>query len=223
MDRKYRLIIFDLDGTLIDSLPYHMMAFKDLLKEHGIKVSHSYIRKLMGIPTLDIFRDLKNKYKFDENIQDLREERRYHYFKFLGNRDIIFPGVRNALRKLRRRYKIAVATGSSKIIFTHSTDAKFQKLFDLVVTANDVKKGKPSPDQFLLIAKRMRVKHDKCLIVGDSVYDAEAANRAKMDFLGVTTGYNSERTLYRHGAVGTTRSIADLAKRLAVSRGIPGS
>ena len=214
MDKRYKLIIFDLDGTLINSLPYHFLAFKDLLLEHNIRIDDKELRKLIGMSTTDILNKIKKKYRFRENVQDLREERRFHYFKFLGNRNIVFPDVKRILNKLKFDYKLALATGSSKIIFRHSTDRDFQEIFDFVVTINDVKKGKPHPAQFLFAAGRLRVKPRDCLVIGDSIYDALAAKHAKMDFIGIIKGYNKKGALLSHGAVRTIDSIKELEKIL---------
>ncbi len=208
--REYRAIIFDLDGTLINSLPYHSLAFKDLLLEHSIRIHDSRLRRLIGMPTTDILKELKRTYGFKENVQDLREERRYHYFKFLGNRNISFPRVLSTLKKLRLNHKLAVATGSSKVIFTHSTDKDFQELFDFVVTINEVKKGKPHPGQFILAAHKLHIPIKECLVVGDSIYDAIAAKRAGMDFFGVATGYTSRQILLGYGALEVLDSAANL-------------
>ncbi len=213
-ERKYKAMIFDLDGTLINSLPYHFLAFKDLLLEHDIRINDSHLKKMMGMPTTDILKELKKKYRFKENVHDLREERRYHYFKFLGRRNIVFPKVKETLKKLRFNYKIAVATGSSKVIFMHSTDKDFQDVFDFVATINDVKKGKPYPEQFLYTAGRLRAKPKDCVVIGDSIYDAIAAKRAGMDFIGVTTGYTHRQILFRHGAARVLKSVNELIKFL---------
>jgi len=209
---NYKAIIFDLDGTLINSLPYHVLAFKDLMIERGIRIPEKELQKLMGIPTVEIFRELRKKYKFDKSIEDLREERRYHYFKFLGLKNIVFPGVMKTLRKLQIKYKLALATGSSYVTYTHSTDKDFQNLFDMSVTSNEVKHGKPAPDQFLLCAKKLKVKACECLVVGDSIYDAVAAERAGMDFIGTRTGYNKNHTLLKNGAIKTINNIPELLK-----------
>ena len=197
---------------MIDSLPYHILAFKDLLLERNLRLSDEHLKKLMGKPTTDIFRELKKKYKFKENIEDLREERRYHYFKFLGLRNVVFPGVVKTLQNLRLKHKLALATGSSYVVYTHSTDRNFQALFDFVATINDVKRGKPYPEQFLFAAKKLRVKSSECLVVGDSIYDALAASRAGMDFIGTKTGYNKNQTLLKYGAIKTINSIKELLK-----------
>ena len=208
--KKYKAIIFDLDGTLINSLPYHSLAFKDLLLEHGIRVDEEYLRKYMGLSTRLILGKLKIKYKFRENIDDLREERRYHYFKFLGRKNIVFPGVMATLEKLRLKYKIAIATGSSRVTFTHSTDRDFQELFDCIITINDVPRGKPHPDQLLLAARKMKVKPNECVEIGDAIYDGIASKRAGIDFIGVTTGTTTEKQLKKAGAKRIISNIREL-------------
>ncbi len=211
----YKALIFDLDGTLINSLPYHFLAFKEILLEHNIRVKDAYLRRLIGMPTLAILRELKQGYGFRENIEDLREERRYHYFKFMGMRNLLFPGVKRTLSKLRLSYKLALATGSSRVIFLHSTDKDFQGLFDVVSTINDVRRGKPSPEQFVKVANKLRVQLGDCLSIGDSSYDAMASKRAGMDFVGVTTGFTKTGQLKPLGPVAIIDSVNRLPSFLA--------
>jgi HAD superfamily hydrolase (TIGR01549 family) len=208
--KNYKAIIFDLDGTLINSLPYHFLAFKDMLLEHGVRISDQHLRVLMGLPTEDILKELKKKYGFLHDIMDLREERRYHYFKFLGLRDIIFPGVRKLLSELRLNYKLAIATGSSQIVFYHSTKKDFQALFDTIITIGDVVKGKPDPEQLLLAAKKLKVRPKDCMMIGDSFYDGLAAKRAKIDFIGITSGYSSRKDLKKQKPTALINKITEL-------------
>jgi pyrophosphatase PpaX len=209
---KYSTLIFDLDGTLIDSMPYHFAAFKDLLKEHNIKIKKGELEKIIGMPTIKIFEILKKRYKFKEKIVDLREERRYHFFKFLGTKNIAFPGVMNTVKKLKKKYKLAITTGSSRVTFSHSTTLNFQKLFKEVITIDDVKRGKPNPEQLLLVAKKFKVKPSECLMIGDSTFDHLAAKNARMDSIGVLTGSTKKKDLLNSGAKVVIRSVNDLNK-----------
>jgi HAD superfamily hydrolase (TIGR01509 family) len=213
--KHYAAIIFDLDGTLIDSLPCHFLSFKDILLERGIRVSDPFLRRIIGLSTLGILKELRKKYGFRENYEDLREERRYHYFKFLGRRNIVFPGVRAMLAKLRLEYKLAIATGSSKVVLTHSTDLDFQSAFDISVTINDVRRGKPHPEQLVRAARLLRADRGRCLMVGDSIYDGMAAKSAGMDFVGVLTGFVPRKDLLAHGALAVLKSARDLPGFLA--------
>lgn len=178
------------------------------------KINEQFLKKLIGMPTKDIFLKLKQKYHFKHHIQDLREERRYHYFKFLDNKNIIFPYAIPTLKKLRFDYKIALATGSSFATYSHSTNKEFQSLFDFVSTINDVKRGKPHADQFLYTAKKLKVNPKKCLVVGDSIYDGIGVKRAKMDFIGIKSGYNEIKELKKCGAIKIIKNIKELIKIL---------
>lgn len=198
MKKKYKLIIFDLDGTLIDSMPYHFKAFKKTLTENGVNIKDATLRKFMGVSTKEIFQEIKKKHNFPGTVKDVREERRYHYFKSLKNKNIIFPGIEKTLKELKKEYKLAIATGSSRVTARYSTNKNFQELFDVIITLNDVKKGKPSPDQILLAAKKTKTKLSECLMVGDSIYDLISAKRAGVDSVGVLTGYTSKKELQKY-------------------------
>jgi len=212
--KKYQAIIFDLDGTLIDSMPYHLRAFQELLAERKIKVSEKKLKEMMGMSTAKILEYFKKKYKLKDNVADLREERRFHYFRILGKRNIVFSGVSETLKSLKSKYKLAIATGSSYVTLTHSVKKSFLDLFDEIVTINDVKNGKPNPEQLLMAAKKMKIKKENCLVVGDSIYDGIAARRAGIDFIGVTTGFTSEKELKKFGAIATIKKIRGLKKSI---------
>lgn len=214
MKKEYKVVIFDLDGTLINSLPYHVKAFKELLAERNIKIKGKELEVLMGKPTTDIFRELRKKYGFKGDIHDLREERRYHYFKLIGNKDIIFDNSLRIINLLKKRYKIALATGSSYVIYFHSTSRDLQEIFNFTCTINDVKRGKPFPDQFIMVAKKLKVDNEECLVVGDSIYDALAAKRAGMDFVGILKGYTDRATLEKYGAIKVISDIRELTRIL---------
>ncbi len=212
--RTYKAIIFDLDGTLINSMPYHFKAFKDTLREHGVSMKDATLKDFMGSSTRKILENIKKIYPFEGKIDDIREERRYHYFKAVGNRDIFIRGVKKLIPILKKDYKLAIATGSSRVTARYSITRDFQDNFKTIVTINDVKRGKPAPDQLLLAAKRLKVKPSECLMVGDSVYDVLAAKSLKMDSFGVLTGYTSKKELFEAGAKKVLRNVNKLIKEL---------
>lgn len=210
--KKYQLIIFDLDGTLVNSLPYHLLAFKKLFEKNKIKINYADIEENMGLSTENILRLLKRKYRFKESVKKLHDERRKYYAEVVLHKDIVFPGIKNMLRKLRSKYKIAIATGSSRVTLGHSIGQNFRDLFDFVSTIDDVKKGKPNPEQLLFIARKLKVKPSVCLMIGDSFYDGLTAKNAKMDFIGVLTGYTPKKDLLKQNPQTVLKSLKDLAK-----------
>ena len=196
MPGQIRGVIFDLDGTLIDSIHYHFTAFKNMLGDYGFKMPGARMKKLVGLSTLDILKKLDHVKKSGLRLADLREERHYYYFKLIGERNLEFPGVIHAIKKLGKLgYKVAIATGSSNIVYFHSTSKKFRGLFRVVVTIDDVSNGKPAPDCFLLAAARLGLRPDECLAVGDSKYDLLAAKAAGMKFCGVLGGAGTKKEL----------------------------
>jgi HAD superfamily hydrolase (TIGR01549 family) len=172
------------------------------------------LKDFMGSSTRKILENIKEVYPFEGKIEDVREERRYHYFKAVGDRDIFIRGVKKLIPRLKEGYKLAIATGSSRVTARYSITRDFQSNFNTMVTINDVKKGKPAPDQLLLVAKRLKVKPSECLMVGDSVYDILAAKGLKMDSFGVLTGYTSKKELFEAGAKKVLRNVNKLIKEL---------
>ncbi len=211
---KYKLIILDLDGTLINSLPYHVKAFRNVMKEYGTRSKKSEIRRLMGVSSEGIWKILKKKYHLKQDVKKLREERRYEYFKILGTKNIVYSFTPRTLSELKKKYKLAIATGSSMMSLIHSTPRNFIKNFDCVVTIDKVKNGKPHPEQLIFAMKKLKVKPEECLMVGDSIYDGLAAKRAGVDFVGVRTGYTSKKLLVQSSALKVLRSVKNLPKFL---------
>jgi len=118
------------------------------------------------------------------------------------------------LRKLKKKYKLAIATGSSYASLLHIIPKRFRNLFDVIITIDDVKRGKPNPDQLLLAAKKIKIKPFECLMVGDSRFDQIAAKKAKMDSFGVLTGVVSKKDLFLAGAKDVLKDINELANFL---------
>lgn len=209
---EYKLIIFDLDGTLINSIPYHSKAFFEIARRHGSLVSQSKVDSLMGTPSNKIFEYLKKKYGLVGDIPDLRKERREIFKKIVRGKNLLFPGVMQMLSSVKKNFKIAIATGSSRITLKRSTSPTFRKKFNLISTIDDVKKGKPFPDQLFFVAKRLKISPKNCLVVGDSIYDAVATRRAGMGFIGVRTGFKKGKLLEKYKPLTIVDSAKDLSK-----------
>lgn len=212
MEKKYSAIIFDLDGTLIDSMPYHVKAFQKLYSVRGIKINLNEARNLMGLPAAEIIAHLNKKHQVKDNVLKMRDERRSYFFELIKNKDITIKGVKKTIGEIKKEYKTAIVTGSSRKSYLGSTNKEFQKLFDCVICVDDVKNAKPAPDELLLAAKKLKVKHSECLMIGDSIFDQMAAKRAKMDSVGVLTGYTPARNLIAAGAKIVIKSVNELNK-----------
>lgn len=214
MKKGYKAIIFDLDGTLVDTLPDSKLSFKMLLKSRGVNMKDSDITPYAGAPTKTILLALKKKYGLKETVMDLRMERRNIFFSLITKKSLIFKGVEPNIRKLSKNYKLAIATGSSFASLFQITTRELRGLFDVIVTIDDVKKGKPSPDELLLAARKLKVAPSNCLMVGDSRFDQIAAGKAKMDSIGVLTGVVSKKDLILAGAKKVLKNVNELSEIL---------
>jgi HAD superfamily hydrolase (TIGR01509 family) len=166
----------------------------------------------MGLPAAEIIKFLNKKYKINENVLKMRDERRKYFFEFVKNKDITIKGIKKTIKEIRKNYKTAIVTGSSRKSYLGSTDKEFQKLFDSVICVDDVKKAKPAPDELLLAIHKLRLGPSECLMVGDSIFDQIAAKKAKMNSVGVLTGYTSSKDLRKAGAKYVLESVNELDK-----------
>ena len=179
-----RVIIFDLDGTLADDVEVHLEAWKRAMEELGRKVSQEELeayRRSVGKSLKDILKDIYGE--IDEDFyRRVREAKNRHFRELIGK---VKPIVgREILEKLRERYKLALFTSTNKntallLLKTLGID----DLFDVIVTADDVKRAKPDPEGLLKALERSGCRDG--IFVGDTKYDEETAHRAGMGFIHV--------------------------------------
>ncbi|MGD0074642.1 MAG: HAD family phosphatase [Candidatus Binataceae bacterium] len=191
-----RAIIFDLDGTLADSEPLHFAAFAELLAAEGIALSREeYFEHLIGYTDHDCFAVVMREHgrPADEaTVARLAARKATLYQEMIANRDLLYPGAAEFVRRCAARVPIAVATGTlrdeAELILGR---AGLRKLFVDVVAAEDVANGKPAPDSFLAahnrIAERLNppLKRDECLVIEDTAAGIEAGRRAGMKVLAI--------------------------------------
>jgi HAD superfamily hydrolase (TIGR01509 family) len=146
----------------------------------------------------------------------------------MARRDRIAPyfGSDDLLRELKRRgTRTAIATSSGRHGFQvvlETTDLPSLGTIDIVVTDDDVKNAKPAPDLVSTAADKLGVATDRCLLVGDTPYDGEAATRAGVPFIALATGVHSEAALRAAGAIRVYSGAGALLEHLdEVLRGSP--
>lgn len=189
---KFKALIFDLDGTLINSEPYHLKAWNELLKELGMPLmTYEYILSVGGIKSSEICRMMCEK----AGRQDLdpvatASKKTGIYIEKYLNEVPLFDSIANFLIEGHRRgLKIAVATGS-QLKETLSL-LKRHGLYDMVeavVSSDQVKHCKPAPDTYLEAAKRLNVAPKNCLVFEDTNVGLQGIKAAGMTALQVKGG-----------------------------------
>ncbi len=183
-------VIFDMDGVLVDSEPHHIILEKQLFQEIGIDVSDEEHLSYMGKPAERMWQEIKQNKGLKTPLQELTEKHREAASRYFEKLDKIEPeeGLVNLLEELKsRNIPMAVASSSTKnIIDVILQKTGLRPCFDVVVSAEDVEKGKPSPDIFLRVAELLGVKPESCIVIEDSSSGIKAAKAAGMFCIAYT-------------------------------------
>ena len=213
---KYKAAIFDIDGTLLDSVDFHAEAWRQAFLRFGRDIPFADIRAQIGkggdqlLPVFFSEREIAL-------IGKVMEKTRGNIFKseFLPKVKP-FPGVRPLFERIRRDgLQIALASSAKKDELEHY--AKLLEIEDLIeagTSTDDAEKSKPHPDIFEAAMEKLgKVSPKKCLVLGDTPYDAEAADKAGIKTVGVLCGGFPEADLRNAGAIAIYRDPEDLLRR----------
>jgi HAD superfamily hydrolase (TIGR01509 family) len=209
--------LFDLDGTLVDSVYQHVLAWREALEAAGIGLSvwriHRRIGMSGGLFVTALLRETGRSLTAEE-IARMQQVHRTAYARLVGQVRPL-PGARQLLDTLTAAgVPWAIATSGRR-----ETAAATLRVLDLdlsspVVTRDDVARAKPDPDLFLAAAARLKVSPAHAVVVGDSVWDLLAARRAGALGVGVLSGGYGLDELERAGAYRVYEDPADLLRHL---------
>ncbi|MDM7923409.1 MAG: HAD family phosphatase [Pyrinomonadaceae bacterium] len=203
IDYKSRAFIFDMDGTLVDNMKVHTAAWRILIEENGLEFDErTFLVETAGQTNREIIPTVFGNIP-DDHITELalRKETLYRE-AFLPHRKPI-DGLTDFLDEAQSLgVKMAVATASSPPNMRFILDGlDLRRYFDTVTTAIDVKRGKPDPEMFLLSAERLGVEPKYCMVFEDALGGFEAASRAGMKAIGITTVNTAEAVMEAEAVV----------------------
>jgi len=185
LPENYKAFIFDLDGTLADTMPVHYKACQIVCNEKGFDFPEDYFYQEAGKPTLEVFRNLVKMLgkDIDGNVLGQAKEE-----KFLELIPTVKPleMVAEVARSHKGKIPMAIGSGGQK----HSVDLTlkvigFDGFFDSVVSCDDVEKHKPNPDTFLKAAEEMGISPKDCVVFEDGDPGIEAAKAAGIQWIDV--------------------------------------
>lgn len=180
-------LVFDLDGTLIDSMPVHFEAWCEALAQVGAEgvFKEDVFYAMGGRPTKDIVVQLNEEYGLNLDPNTVAFAKKEAFMKRLGNVTTNEEVVAYA-QSWRGKVPMAIATGGSRMVAEKTLQVLgLSDLFDEVVTADDVKAGKPDPEVFLTAAERIGVEPTKCVAFEDAAPGIMAAQLAGMQVVAV--------------------------------------
>ena len=179
--------IFDLDGTLVDTMPLHYRAWNRAMQRAGLKeeLSEDLFYSLGGVPTRKVAQLLAEHYRLLIDVEKVFHEKEAVFMELRAEMKLIEAVVAFA-RMAAGHTPLSVASGGPRDIVRHTLELMgLAALFPVVVTPEDVAQGKPAPDMFLLAAKKMGVAPEKCLVFEDAEPGIRAAEAAGMKWVHV--------------------------------------
>jgi HAD superfamily hydrolase (TIGR01509 family) len=209
--------IFDLDGTLVDTVYAHVFSWQRALADAGMAVDgwriHRRIGMSGGLFTRAVAREIGREIAPDE-AEALQRRHGELFAEFLPERRPL-PGAVALLRALRdARVPHGIATSGRRPEIDASLASLDVGADTVIVERGDVQRAKPAPDLFLNCQQRLGVSPDECYVVGDAVWDLLAARRARMLSIGLLSGGYGEDELTRAGAFRVYRDPAELLASL---------
>jgi pyrophosphatase PpaX len=174
-----KAVLFDLDGTLVDSSGAIVNAVEKVLELKGLTCSRAKVARMIGVPLENIFGVLAPNLSEQKIWQLVHEYRKYYMAHHLEN-TTIHPSVQMVLRRSKAKgFKLGIITSKYREpVMDVLSHFGISELFDVVVTGYEVTKHKPAPDIVLEAAKRLRTDSKRCVVVGDSPLDVQAGKRA---------------------------------------------
>ncbi|MFA5252222.1 MAG: HAD family phosphatase [Phycisphaerae bacterium] len=200
-----RAVIFDFDGVITDSEVLHLRAFNKVLAQYGVEIStRDYYKEYLGLSDLDCFKTIVNKKILQKpavEIEHLAKEKKQVFEKLAKTEGRIIEGVRDFLQTLsQNNMPMAICSGALSVeIELILEDARLRHFFEVIVSAEMVRRGKPSPEGFLLTLKKLNCSRqnailpNQCIVIEDSHWGLEAAKAAGMHSVAVTNSYEADQ------------------------------
>src|SRR5262245_17398664 len=210
-------LVFDMDGTLVDTVYAHVLAWQHALGEVNVVVDGYRLHRHVGSSGDLIVRYAQRESGFKLSPEQEQTVHRRHadLFRQLLPRPRPLPGAAEVFPTLRAAgVPHAIATASYRPLIDASLEAVGATPETVVAEGKGPLRGKPEPDLFLAARTQLGSRAEDCIVVGDAVWDHVGARRAGMLSVGVLTGGYGEEELYHAGAFRVYRNIADLLHNL---------
>ncbi len=189
-----KAIIFDMDGVLIDSMPYHADSWISAFDKVGINATREDIYSMEGSNSRGMVKKIfsKNKRTPEEHhYRELPVIKREIFFKI---REIkIFDEIYPCLKLLKNKYKLAVVSGSDQKTVSNIIGRFFPEIFEVVISGSDVNEGKPSAEPYLKAIRKLNVNADESMVIENAPFVVEAAKNAGIYCIAIPTYIDSDQ------------------------------
>ena len=183
---QYDGLIFDMDGTVIDTMPSHAKAWEMVGQHFGYPFNGTLLYEMGGAPVKTIALEMMKRHAMPlDQLNNVIELKREYGKELIMKHAALLPAA-NVVRSFYSKKPLALGTGSHRAMTEILLDKfDFEKYFSAIVTAEDIQNHKPAPDTFLRCAELIKVKPQRCLVFEDGDLGIQAGLRAGMDVFDV--------------------------------------
>ena len=194
-DGPFQAYLFDCDGTIVDSMPLHYVAWKSVLGEWNCEFAEELFYAWGGMPVAEILAALNERHGLAMPVEEIRRRKEQLYFDILPELKAV-PEVLEHIEFSHGKIPFAVVSGSTRDSVTRSLAALgILEKFDTLVCAGDYTKSKPDPEPFLLAASRLGVAPEDCLVFEDTEMGIQAAMAAGRASVKIAQPWEREKIL----------------------------
>jgi HAD superfamily hydrolase (TIGR01549 family) len=208
-----KAVIFDIDGTLVDTVDLHAQAWKEAFKRYGKDIPFEQIRHQIGKGGDQLMPVFFSREELDEFGEEMEEYRSELFKRDFLPRARAFPKVRDLFERIKKDDKrIALASSAKEDeLAAYKKIARIEDLVEEESSADDAERSKPHPDIFKAALEQLKLSSpDEAVVVGDTPYDAEAAGKLKLRTIGLLSGGFPEKELRAAGCTAIYDDAADL-------------
>jgi len=191
---SFKGALFDMDGVVTTTVPFHFKAWKKMFNEYGREFNfEDYEKYVDGIPRMDgaraILKDLP-----EDKLKEAANKKQTYFLELLNREKIpVYDTTVDLIKDLRKRgIKIAIISSSKNCPYILKRTG-IDKLTDTIVSGSDITKGKPDPQIFLLAAERLGLGIEECIVFEDALLGVEAAKNGKFRCIGIDRNNTPER------------------------------
>lgn len=188
-----KAIIFDMDGVLVDSMPYHAEAWRQVFATVNINIDRNAIYELEGSnhrQIVEIMYRRSGRTPAEEDIQELSHKKTEIFNQIEHVKP--FDGIKELLALLKSNYRLAVVSGSNKRTVDNLINTFFPGTFDVIINGNDTEKGKPSPMPYLKAVEKLGVPKEHCLVIENAPFGIRSAKNAGLRCIAIPTYLDRE-------------------------------
>ncbi|MEI6046086.1 MAG: HAD family phosphatase [Chloroflexota bacterium] len=207
-------VIWDVDGTLVDTGEMHFASWVQLAKDHGKPFTRQMFKDTFGRRNPEIIAEVFGTHYTPEEVSAMGYSKEEYYRASAKHGVDLLPGVRPLLEALHEAgFKQAIGSSAPRQNVDLILDlTKAHRYFEAIVTMEDTTRGKPDPQVFLVGAEKLSLAPEKCLVMEDAVAGIEAAHAGGMKAIGISfVGHHPEQTLKEAGAELVVKTLAEVS------------